>query len=312
MPTDSLLPLLSKQGLTVIRLANLLLAHQPGDRIAPIQQYAEQFEIGVGTVQAAIAYLQEVGAVELESRGHLGTFIRTLNYPLLWSLTGQDYLVGGMPLPYSRRYEGLATALYESFRRSGVALNLVYTRGSWNRLRALTGGKADFVVLSRFAFKNALEHGLEIEEVLNLGSESYVGEHAILLRDHSRTQIEDGMRVGVDSSSIDQILLAREACQGRQVEFVQLSYMNLMAALEKGQIDATVWNRDDFNAPASHFKVTPLRMASLAQSKENTEAVIAVRKGNTLVLQMLRSIIDRDAVRDIQRRVMDGTLSPTY
>jgi hypothetical protein len=313
MGTDLLLPLVSKQGLAAVKLANILLTHQPGDRIQPIQQYASEFAIGVGTVQAALAYLQEIGAVDLESRGHLGTFVRGISYPLVWSLSGQNQIVGGMPLPYSRRYEGLATGLHEAFDRAGVVLNLLYTRGALNRLRALMQRNLDFVVLSRFALNNAIDYGVAAEEVLGLGSESYVGEHVVLLADPDATGIEDGMRIGTDPSSIDQILLTREACREKDVEFVNTSYMNLMAAMQRGEIDATVWNVDDFHASSHPFKVIPLRVTDSSVSQnENTEAVIAIAEANRHVLQTLRSVIDKGLVRDIQRRVMQNELTPTY
>jgi hypothetical protein len=313
MDKDLFLPLLSKQGITVIRLASLFLTHQCGDRIEPVQHYAAKFDIGVGTVQASIAYLQEIGAVELDSRGHLGTFIRKINYPLVWSVTGQNQIIGGMPLPYSKRYEGLATGLHEAFERAGIALNLVYTRGALNRLQALARSRFDFVVLSRFALNYAVEHNLAIEEVLGLGSESYVGQHMILLRDSDKDQIEPGMRVGLDSSSIDQTVLTKLVCGDKNVEFIEINYMNLMAAMEKGRIDATVWNGDDFPASTFPCKAVPLpARESIALTGDNTEAVIAVDKGNQLVLRTLRSIIDKELVRDIQAKVMGNILMPSY
>lgn len=313
MLSDRFLPLVSKQGVAVIKLANLLLAYQPGDRIQPIQDYAVQLGIGRGTVQAALSYLEEIGAVRLESRGHLGTFLREIDYPQLWSLTGQNQVAGGMPLPYSRRYEGLASGLHEAFRRAEIALNLVYTRGSLNRLRALAKGQFDFVVLSRFAFHHALELGLAIEEVLGLGPESYVGQHITLLKDHTKAGIENGMRIGIDPSSIDQVLLAREACRGKTVEFVEVHYMSLMAAMEKGQIDATVWNQDDFFASSYPFKAVPLALgAEPPRAQENTEAVLVVARGNQLMRQTLYSAIDPGLVCEIQKEVMAGRRVPAY
>jgi hypothetical protein len=186
-------------------------------------------------------------------------------------------------------------------------------RGGLNRLQALARGRFDFVVLSRFAFNNTTEHGLEIDEVLGLGSESYVGQHIILLRDHDKKEIEDGMRVGIDLSSIDQVVLAKEACRAKAVKFVEINYMNLMASMEQGQIDATVWNADDFSASSYPFNAVPLSPAEgPARPQENTEAVIAVAKGNQLALQTLRSIIKKDLVCDIQKRVMDNQLMPIY
>jgi hypothetical protein len=88
--------------------------------------------------------------------------------------------------------------------------------------------------------------------------------------------------------------------------------MNLMAAMQRGQIDATVWNRDDFYASSYPFKAVPLSLQDLVQTQENTEAVIAVEAGNRLVLQTLRSIINPGLVCDIQKQVMENKLIPIY
>jgi hypothetical protein len=313
MHTDLFLPLVSKQGIAVIKLANLLLTHQKGDRLQPVQFYAEKFKTGVGTMQAAFSYLEEIGAVTLDRRGHLGTFVLEINYPIIWSLIGQNHIVGGMPLPYSRRLEGLATGLHESFDQAGVALNLVYTRGALNRLQALAKGKFDFVIISRFAFNNAANYGFTVDEVLNLGKGSYVGQHILLLADHEKQYIENGMRVGIDTSSIDQVLLVKEACRGFDVKYVEINYMNLMTAMQKGLIDATIWNQDDFYASSHPFKAIPLTLrGQYTKAQENTEAIIAIEKGNQLLLQTLRAIVRKELICLIQKQVMDNQLMPIY
>jgi hypothetical protein len=313
MPIGLFMPLVSKQGVAVLKLAQMLLTHQKGDRLEPIQYYAETFKTGVGTMHAAIAYLQEIEAIKLDSRGHLGTFVLDINYPMIWSLIGQNHIVGGMPLPYSRRLEGLATGLHVAFEQAGVALNLVYTRGALNRLQNLAMEKFDFVIMSRFAFNNALKRGLSIEEVLSLGIGSYVSQHIILLANGDKEKIEDGMRVGIDPSSIDQVLLAKEACQGKNVEYVEINYMNLMTAMNKGQIDVTIWNADDFYASSHPFRAVPLdQTEEAAHLQENTEAVIVAGLSNRLVLQTLRSIINAELVCSIQKKVMSNELMPIY
>ncbi len=313
MSDTLLLPLVSKQGVAVLKLAQMLLTHEKGDRLEPIQYYAETYNTGVGTIQAAVAYLQEIEAIKLDTRGHLGTFILDINYPMVWSLTRQNHIVGGMPLPYSRRLEGLATGLHEAFEQVGIALNMVYMRGSLNRLQNLDQEKFDFAILSRFAFNNALKRGSAIEEVLSLGIGSYVSQHIILLADHEKQEIEDGMRVGIDPSSIDQVLLTKAACQDKQVEYVEINYMNLMTAMTKGQIDVTIWVEDDFYASSLPFRAVPLNASQKATTfQENTEAVIAVGLNNSLVIHTLRSIINTELVCSIQKQVMSGQLLPIY
>lgn len=322
MIDDNISPFLSKQGQTVIELARLLLTRQPGQELERIHDYAARFGVGAGTVQAALRYIQEAGAVDLQMKGHLGTFIGRIDYPLLWSITGQEYMVGTMPLPYSRRYEGLATGLHQAFKQARVRLNMMFSRGSTNRLLTLAGGMCDFVVLSRFAFDVALRDGMEIVEVVALGPETYVGQHVVLLRDPAREQIEDGMRVGVDPQSIDQAELTRQACQGKDVEFVETSYMHLAAALQRGELDAAVWNRDDFSlaergtfqaTPSWHFKTVPLSLLEASPGMiGNTEAVVVANRNHAHLKNPLRAIIDTALVCHIQRQVMEGQVLPAY
>jgi hypothetical protein len=172
--------------------------------------------------------------------------------------------------------------------------------------------KFDFVIISRFAFNNAIKRGLAIEEVLSLGIGSYVSQHILLLANHEKEEIEDGMRVGIDPSSIDQVLLTKAACQEKKVEYVEVNYMNLMTAMTKGQIDVTIWVEDDFYASSLPFRAVPLNPAQEATtSLENTEAVIATGLNN-LVIHTLRSIVNTDTVCSIQKQVMNGQLLPIY
>jgi hypothetical protein len=313
MANSDLFPLLSKQGQVAVKLARLLLAHQPGDKLSRVRDYADKFGVGVGTVQSAFRYIQQIGAIKLDTRGHLGTFVQDLDFQLLWSITGQEYIVGAMPLPYSRRYEGLATGLHAAFNQGNIPLNLIFNRGANNRLKALLRGNCDFAVMSSLAFKNAVEREQNVEVVMSLGKKTYVGEHVILLRDQFMNNIEDGMRVGIDSQSPDQMLLTQEACRGKNVQFVEVSYMTLAEAMKKGQIDATVWNNDDRLIPSFAFKAIPLPpIDKLTDAQENTEAVIVINKECQYLATILRTIIDKELISKVQRQVMEGDLLPVY
>ena len=124
--------LYQKIGIAVNRLAQDLLARQEGERIPSISEYQEKLQVSRGTIQNGLAYLKESGAVNLVSRGHLGTFIESLDYRRLQECSFNKELTGIMPLPYSLCYQGLATALYRAL--SAYAFNLLYARGAESRL----------------------------------------------------------------------------------------------------------------------------------------------------------------------------------
>ncbi|NMC47681.1 MAG: hypothetical protein GYA52_12720 [Chloroflexi bacterium] len=312
MENDLLRPLISQQGKVVIALSKIFLNCKPAEKIERYQDYAKRFKVGVGTVQAALKYLQDVGAINLSTKGHLGTFIEDINYPQLCALAGQDIIVGGMPLPYSRRYEGLATGLNKAFTSANLGINLLFSRGSMNRIKNLIQNRYDFIVLSKYACDSAITFGWKIKSILELGIETYVGQHAILLRDPSKNTIENGMKVGIDPDSIDQVNLCKEITKNLTVEFVEISYMNLSTALQENQIDATIWNTDDFAANGQSFKIISIEKNQITQNLDNTVAVIAVKDDHQSLIHTFQSSIDVNLILEIQRKVMKREMLPMY
>ena len=124
--------LLSKQGQVITALASQLLASKPGDSIQRVQDYAVSLDTSVGTIHSSLNYLQSIGAATLEGRGRLGTFVQGLDYPLLWSLAIRRPIVGAMPLPYTRRLEGLATGIRSQFDRPHLNLDLRFFHRIWS------------------------------------------------------------------------------------------------------------------------------------------------------------------------------------
>ena len=312
MENDLLRPLISQQGKVVIAISKIFLNCKPGDKIERYQDYAARFQVGVGTVQAALKYLQDVEAINLSSKGHLGTFIADINYPQLCALAGQDVIVGGMPLPYSRRYEGLATGLNKAFSDANLGINLLFCRGSMNRIKTLVQGRYDFILLSKYACDSAIARGWKIKSIFELGIETYVGRHELFLRDSSKSFIEDGMKIGIDPDSIDQINLCKEITKDMKVEFVEISYMNFRTAMQENQIDATIWNTDDFAIDGLPFKIIPLEKNIITRNFDNTVAVIAVKEDHQSLIHTLQSSIDVNLILDVQQKVMKKEMLPMY
>lgn len=300
-----------KRGRVARFLARDLLTHAIGDRIGRIQDYASVCETGFGTVQEALRDLVDAGAVLLEARGHLGTFVTAIDYRRLWELAGIGRVLGLMPLPYSRRYEGLATGLYECFRSHALQFSLGYMRGARDRLTALTQGQCSFAITSRLAAEMAAgEH--RVSTLFDFGPQTYVGRHALLLRPGLVGGLRDGMRVGADSNSPDQQWLTMRECEGCDVTIVETAYTQILRKLHEGQIDAAVWSIDE--VPASlGLAIVPLRQAAVDDAAErNTEAVLVVSDDRPELVTILRQVIDPAQIVKVQTEVIDGQRLPSY
>lgn len=302
--------LLTRHGIAVTKIARELLACEVGARIPRIEDFSASCGVGRGTVQSALQLLAGSKAIHLESRGHLGTFLKNADFPRLWEFAGLKNLMGAMPLPYSRRNEGLATGLYAAFEHKNVPFHLSYMRGSANRVKALNEGRYDFVLLSTRAANHAVsENNGRI--VHRFGPKTYVGAHALLIRSDDKPLLRRGMRVGVDSSSVDQQTLTFEMCRGVEVTYVELPYMQLFEQLVQGNIDAAVWNADEVKqwfGDDEHIQVVPLTI----DEHDATEAALLVREEDHGFFQNLLKLIDLEQVVQVQRDVLDGLQVPRY
>lgn len=305
--------LMSKNGEVAMLLARELISYGVGDRIRTVGDYADNFKTGRGTVQSAIKLLENEEALKLESRGHLGTFVLTIDYKKLWNISDFGVIMGVMPLPYSKRYEGLATGLYKAFEKADIPFSLAFMRGAGKRIQALDFGKYDFAITSKLAAaheKNKFEF-IDVMHIFNEGS--YVGEHKILFKDDGVNQIEDGMRIGIDTDSPDQFLLTKYECEGKNVKYVETSYNQIVEKLKNKEIDAAVWNEDEIKEKGLKFNMHKLKNPkSLEINKNDTMAVMVINNNNLELENIIRKFIDMDFIEKIQTKVLDGTMIPMY
>lgn len=304
--------LLSKQGETITYSAQLLLRTRIGDRLPAMQQIASEKGVSVGTVQAAMQFLQSTGIVEVENRGRLGAYVRNLDYVRLWPLGMRRAMCGMFPMPYSRRVEGLATAMRQSFDHLGLNFEMRFMRGSTSRLQRLHGGQCDWVVTSRYAAESAWVHGFDVEILLSLGAGTYTVDHVLLL--NGSDQLLPDMRVGIDTHSADHAYVVRLLSNGTPVNFVEIDYSNTIDLLIQGEIDATVWTEQDIPPLPDHIHTRPLNDSLNTDDKltQLGEAVLVGLSTDTPVTYVIQSALKVDHLRDIQQRVVDGQIRATY
>ncbi|MFU7516470.1 GntR family transcriptional regulator YhfZ [Clostridium sp. HCS.1] len=302
--------LMQKLGIAITSLAVEFLPLNKGDRIKTVAELAEIYETARGTIQSAIKFLKEEEAITLESRGHLGTFIKEIDYIRLLELTGIKSLVGVMPLPYSKRYEGLATGIYRCLNDNGVNTNLAFMRGSNHRLKALEDGRYDFAVTSRLTADFYLENNKDIQIVKAFGNFSYVNEHIIVVAEDFKGEFKKGTRVGIDTSSIDQFMLTKKYFEGLDVQYVPLNYSQFLTSIKDNKIDAAIWNLDDLQERAEEIKFIPIDGEK--NNIKDTEAVIIANKKNSIVPVLFTRILDVKEVKEYQELVMEKKIMPQY
>lgn len=303
--------LYSKNGLAAKNIALELLGLELGSKIPTVTDFCDELSLGRGTVQGAIKLLEMLGAIELEARGHLGTFLIRKDVSLLLDISGTGPLVGVMPLPYSKKYEGLATGIIDGFDLLNKRISLAYMRGASNRLEALKTRRYDFAIVSRLAAEEWTQHHKGLEIVKSFGLGTYVSEHKIFLADPKKEKIESGMRIGIDRSSPDQTSITLLECEGLDVEFIDINYMQLFQMLLENRIDAAVWNFDEIRS-VQHFKSVDFQSdKAKSLTKKTSEATIVIDTSRSEVLRQL-SLLDTEIVLNAQRLVETGERFPHY
>jgi hypothetical protein len=190
---------------------------------------------------------------------------------------------------------------------------MAYMRGGYKRLEVLEQGKYDFAIMSKLAASINISSGKDVEIVLDLGKYSYVKGHKVLFANPEDTQIKDGMKVALDKSSIDHFVLTCYECEGKNVEYVELSYNQILKSLLEKRIDAAVWNIDeteDRNLNLPYFDLKNPKVLKL--NEDDTVAVLVVKKSNWGIGGVLKHIVDKEYVLDIQRQVLEGKILPSY
>lgn len=303
--------LYNKNGLAARRIAGRLLSIEPGRRIPRVSDFVTETSLGRGTIQGAFRLLEEIGAIQLEARGHLGTFLVRTDKELLWEIAGLGAVMGAMPLPYSRKYEGLATGLVKAFEEMKVPFNLAFMRGSSNRIEALKAGRYDFVIVSRLAAELAIQESTSIEVVKSFDHHSYVTGHEIFFSDSGETHIKSGMRVGIDYSSADQHLMTEYEVEGIDVELIEVNYMQLMEMLKNNEIDAAVWNKDEMTLSDGLGKGSFRSEKAIEVSKKVNEACMVLHRDREVLSEALGELSVSE-VKQIQQQVEEGQVYPRY
>ena len=301
--------LFSKNGIATYTLAREFIKYHVGDKIPTVSELSETFDLARGTVQNAVKLLQQSDAIRIESKGHVGSYLMKKNMTILLEFAGISSIVGVMPLPYSKRYEGLASGLLVTMENHyNIPASMAFMRGAKNRISMLISNRYDFAIISRSAAEQIIKEHDNILIVMSFGKNSYLSEHVIIFKDDQMKGIQDGMRVGIDYDSVDQRVLTEKVCAGKNVEYVHLDYSRIVERVVNGEIDAAIWNKDEIIEKFMKVNYTELN----GYDSATDEAVMVVSKEESEMVELLKNIIDPQTVVNIQKLVLEGKVTPSY
>lgn len=301
--------LLSKNGTATMKLSRELLKYSIGERIPTISEFVDSIHLARGTIQNALRNLINSKAIAFESKGHMGSYIIKKNNAILLEYAGIGNIVGAMPLPYSKRYEGLASGIIISAENQNkMPINLAYMRGAKNRIMMVEKGRYDFAIVSRYAAEKYISDNASMEIAVGFGEDSYTGKHVIMFHNNKTKEIQNGMRVGIDEDSYDQMFLTKNVCKGKKVEYVPIDYSRTIELIKNGDIDATIMNIDEVIDKKQNINCVDIK----GYNKKNTEAVIVISKDNEGLKNVLNEAIDKNTVLNIQKLVLDDKIIPRY
>jgi hypothetical protein len=308
---------ISKNHMAIQILARDLLTRAPGERIPTALQYQQLTGVGSGTIQKALRTLQHVGAVQLQPRGHVGTFVLDAGLSKLWALAAVEPPTAVLPLPTSPELMGLAMALRTEFKRLGIPLQTVYTYGSSRRVELVESGEADFTAVSEAAAASVSAGRDEwLASSLQPTNYYYEGSWVVIVR-HGLDPFDSGSlrRIGIDRNSHDQTILTEEEfppIKGR--EYVDGHYSYMTEKVATGTLDAMVWHKSALTIPldAAGISSRPLERPSSLQMAVQMSSVTLLTRSSRTELARVFELLDRESLHRVQAKVATEEILPFY
>lgn len=270
----------------VARVAREVLVAGVGNRMPTAVELQARLGVGSGTVQKALAELKTERAVELRSRGALGTFVEQIDVPLLWQLglLGPVHML--VPATDSAEMRLLIAATARVVREAiGTDLTVGVHPGAARRLDLVRAGVAHCAVMSSGAYHGVTGSALEMaadvtcfdeQTVVSLGPYTYYhrGSVVVVAREADPARWR---RIGVDRNSSDHQRLS-DAEFGTWSTIVDTGFATIPARVLDGTVDAGIWHRvPTMFAPEDvGLTLVPLRGSAVGAVADSVSAAVLV------------------------------------
>ncbi len=281
----------------------LLFKINVGDRLTTVSCLATSFSLSVGLVQASLMYLESQSAIRIIRKGHLGSYLESIDHELLSTFLGFNHLVCVMPMPYTKRYEGLATGIKSNLSKT-ISFHYAFMRGADVRLKMLCKGSYDYCIVSKYAAQVAMQENENLTIALSFPENSYISEHVLLKKNAEITKL------GIDFGSIDHTVLSQNLANNyNDIELIAINYNEVEQLIEEDHIDAVIVNRDDLRV-LNLGEITSLPESEFKNSC--TQAVLVCRKDNDVYYYFAQKFMDVEKISLIQQSVINKKINPHY
>ena len=292
------------------RLAGYFLSLEPGINIESVRDLAASMDASIGLISESITRLEELGAIEIDRRGQLGSFLVRQSVGRLWEAAVNQPLVIAHTLPSNRRYEGLASALKKVFNDAGIEAYFIFVRGSRTRLNALRENRCHIAIVSQFAAEGLRTGTEEISATLLPGS--FVKSHQVFFRKDIKN--DRLIKVAIDPDSFDQTQLSNIEFKGQSIDFHKITFMSIRHYLSENKVDMAIWTEEDMeNQLGNSISMRHLseKTAEIVGGR-NTKAALVTRTSDSATHALIQKVIDPAAIQVIQQAVVSGALIPEY
>lgn len=297
-----------KSGIIMMNIARDLFSLEKGDRLPTILEYTEKFQVSRGIVQNALSVLEQKGCIVTEKRGVKGTFLQFVDPVKLYPYTNFGSITGTMPVPLTSVFSSLTTAICEQMDKAPFPFCFAYVSGSEKRLEMMQAQMYDFMIVSRYTAKEYIKKYDFINPCMLLQDCIYAQKFSLYFFDKTKKEIEDGMRVGIDMTSIDQREITKALCRDKKVEIIEIPIISFEDMLHTKNLDCVVYRSLEWRrVKPDEINECPLPEKVGSISLDETQIpVILTNKENYGIEKLLQKYISNEGTKEVQSEVLEG------
>lgn len=299
---------MSKTATARESVARALLGTEAGEQIPTTTELAHHALVGNGTIQAALRSLEDEGIVKTTAHGKQGRRIASENLVGLWKATGRGPLTGILPLPQSREFAGLATALMSAADERGLPTQLLFRQGAAGRIDLLESERVDFIVTSAAASQNYRGRRGSIV----LGPHTYYRRDAVVVVTRRGEKPGPESRVAIDRKSGDHADLTLHEFPNSGL--VDTPYLYIPDSIIAGDVDVAIWHLTGTSPllMAVGLSIHPLVRSTPEDNPDLNRASILWRAEDVAAARMIRETFVPRAIEEIQDEVIAGVRVPQF